>query len=278
MSGHSQFKNIMYRKGAQDAKKAKVFAKLARDITIAAKSGLPEPDKNPRLRLAIQAARAESMPKDNIERAIAKASQTAGGADYVSARYEGFGPGKVAVIVEALTDNKNRTAGNVRTIFGKRGGVMGESGSVAFNFERIGFIEYPLSAADADKMFETALEAGANDVVTDEEHHDIETLPDDLAVVTDALEKVFGTPSASRLDWKPTVKTDITDLETAQKFMDFVDALEDDDDVQHVYHISRHPRIGDRTDYRIHFPVFRLDGDFQVLRHVELRPLISLGE
>ena len=125
MSGHSQFKNIMYRKGAQDAKKAKVFAKLARDITIAAKSGLPEPDKNPRLRLAIQAARAESMPKDNIERAIAKASQTAGGADYVSARYEGFGPGKVAVIVEALTDNKNRTAGNVRTIFGKRGGAMG---------------------------------------------------------------------------------------------------------------------------------------------------------
>lgn len=236
MSGHSQFKNIMYRKGAQDAKKAKMFAKLARDITIAAKSGLPEPDKNPRLRLAIQAARAESMPKDNIERAIAKASQTAGGADYVSARYEGFGPGKVAIIVEAMTDNKNRTAGNVRTIFGKRGGVMGESGSVTFNFERIGFIEYPLSAADADKMFETALEAGANDVVSDDEHHEIETLPDDLGAVTEALEKVFGTPSASRLDWKPMVKTDITDLETAQKFFDFVEALEDDDDVQRVYH------------------------------------------
>ncbi|MBQ7285426.1 MAG: YebC/PmpR family DNA-binding transcriptional regulator [Alphaproteobacteria bacterium] len=236
MAGHSQFKNIMYRKGAQDAKKAKIFAKLARDITIAAKSGLPEPDKNPRLRLAIQAARAESMPKDNIERAIAKASQTAGGADYVSARYEGFGPGKVAVIVEAMTDNKNRTAGNVRTIFGKRGGVMGETGSVAFNFERIGFIEYPLSVAEADKVFEAALEAGANDVISDEEHHDIETLPDDLGVVTEALEKVFGTPSASRLDWKPMVKTDITDLETAQKFFDFIDALEDDDDVQHVYH------------------------------------------
>ena len=236
MAGHSQFKNIMYRKGAQDAKKAKIFAKLARDITIAAKSGLPEPDKNPRLRLAIQAARAESMPKDNIERAIAKASQTAGGADYVSARYEGFGPGKVAVIVEAMTDNKNRTAGNVRTIFGKRGGVMGETGSVAFNFERIGFIEYPLSVAEADKVFESALEAGANDVISDEEHHDIETLPDDLGVVTEALEKVFGTPSASRLDWKPMVKTDITDLETAQKFFDFIDALEDDDDVQHVYH------------------------------------------
>lgn len=236
MSGHSQFKNIMYRKGAQDAKKAKMFAKLARDITIAAKSGLPEPDKNPRLRLAIQAARAESMPKDNIERAIAKASQTTGGADYVSARYEGFGPGKVAIIVEAMTDNKNRTAGNVRTIFGKRGGVMGESGSVTFNFERIGFIEYPLSAADADKMFETALDAGANDVVSDDEHHEIETLPDDLGAVTEALEKVFGTPSASRLDWKPMVKTDITDVETAQKFFDFVEALEDDDDVQRVYH------------------------------------------
>ncbi len=236
MSGHSQFKNIMYRKGAQDAKKARVFAKLARDITIAAKSGLPEPDKNPRLRLAIQAARAESMPKDNIERAIAKASQTAGGNDYVSVRYEGFGPGKVAVIVEAMTDNKNRTAGNVRTIFGKRGGVMGESGSVAFNFERIGFIQYPLTAADADKMFEAALEAGANDVVSEDENHEIETLPDDLNAVTEALEKQFGTPSASRLDWKATVKTDVTDKETAQKLLEFIDALEDDDDVQRVYH------------------------------------------
>lgn len=236
MSGHSQFKNIMYRKGAQDAKKARVFAKLARDITIAAKSGMPEPDKNPRLRLAIQAARAESMPKDNIERAIAKASQTAGGADYVTTRYEGFGPGKVAVIVEALTDNKNRTAGNVRTIFGKRGGNMGESGSVTFNFERIGFIQYPAAIADADKVFEQALEAGANDVSSDEEHHEIETVPDDLNLVTEALEKVFGTPSASRLDWKALVKTDVADVETAQKLLEFIEALEDDDDVQQVYH------------------------------------------
>lgn len=236
MAGHSQFKNIMYRKGAQDAKKARVFAKLARDITIAAKSGMPEPDKNPRLRLAIQAARAESMPKDNIERAIAKASQTAGGADYVSMRYEGFGPGKVAIIVEAMTDNKNRTASNVRTIFGKRGGAMGETGSVAFNFERIGFIQYPADAADADKMFESALEAGANDVVSDEEHHEIETLPDDLNTVTESLEAIFGTPSASRLDWKPMVLTEVTDEETARKLLDFIDALEDDDDVQKVYH------------------------------------------
>ena len=137
MSGHSQFKNIMYRKGAQDAKKAKIFAKMARDITLAAKMGMPVPDKNPRLRLAIQAARAESMPKDNIERAIAKASQVTGGDDYVSVRYEGFAPNNIAVIVEALTDNKNRTAGNVRSTFAKRGGQMGESGSVTFNFERI---------------------------------------------------------------------------------------------------------------------------------------------
>ena len=236
MSGHSQFKNIMYRKGAQDAKKARVFAKLAREITVAAKSGLPEPDKNPRLRLAIQAARAESMPKDNIERAISKATQTAGGADFVSMRYEGFAPNKAAVIVEALTDNKNRTAGNIRTIFGKRGGNMGETGSVTFNFERIGYIQYPLSAAEPDKMFEAALKAGANDVVSDEEFHEIETLPDDLSAVTEALEKQFGTPSASRLDWKPTVKTEINDVETAQKFLDFIEALEDDDDVQHVYH------------------------------------------
>ena len=236
MAGHSQFKNIMYRKGAQDAKKARVFAKLAREITVAAKSGIPEPDKNPRLRLAIQAARAESMPKDNIERAIAKATQTAGGADFVTMRYEGFAPNKAAVIVEALTDNKNRTASNVRTVFGKRGGAMGETGSVSFNFERIGYIQYPVSVADSDTMFENALEAGANDVVSDEEFHEIETLPDDLAIVTEALEAKFGTPSASRLDWKPTVKVDITDVETAKKFLEFIDALEEDDDVQHVYH------------------------------------------
>ena len=236
MAGHSQFKNIMYRKGAQDAKKARVFAKLAREITVAAKSGIPEPDKNPRLRLAIQAARAESMPKDNIERAIAKATQTAGGADFVSMRYEGFAPNKAAVIVEALTDNKNRTASNVRTIFGKRGGAMGETGSVTFNFERIGFIQYPANVADADTMFENALESGANEVISDDEFHEIETLPDDLAVVTEALEAKFGTPSASRLDFKPTVKVDITDIETAKKFLEFIDALEEDEDVQHVYH------------------------------------------
>lgn len=235
MAGHSQFKNIMYRKGAQDAKKAKVFAKLSREITVAAKSGTPEPEKNPRLRLAIQAARAESMPKDNIERAIAKASQAAGGDDYVTMRYEGFGPGNVAIIVEALTDNRNRTASNVRSTFGKRGGNMGETGSVAFNFERIGFIQYPADIADADKVFEEALNAGANDVASDDEHHDIETLADDLGMVTDALEKVFGTPSVSRLDWKPMVKAEITDVEKAKSLLGMIEALEDDDDVQQVY-------------------------------------------
>jgi YebC/PmpR family DNA-binding regulatory protein len=176
------------------------------------------------------------MPKDNIERAIAKATQVAGGADFTTMRYEGFSASKVAVIVEALTDNKNRTASNVRAIFGKRGGAMGETGSVTFNFERIGYIEYPLTVADADTMFEEALEAGANEVISEDETHAIETLPDDLSSVTEALEKKFGTPSASRLDWKATVKSEITDLETAKKFLEFIDALEEDEDVQHVYH------------------------------------------
>lgn len=235
MAGHSQFKNIMYRKGAQDKKKAIMFAKLAREITVAAKSGIPDPNKNPRLRLAIQAAKAESMPKDNVERAIAKANQNVGGDDYVLVRYEGFGPGKVAVITEALTDNKNRTASNVRTIYGKRGGGLGESGSVAFNFERIGYIEYPKAVADDDTILEAAIEAGANDVFSDE-IHEIETLPDDLGAVTEALEKSFGTPSASRLDWKPLVQVEVSDLETAQSLMNFLEVLEEDDDVQRVFH------------------------------------------
>ncbi len=238
MAGHSQFKNIMYRKGAQDKKKASMFAKLSREITVAAKSGAPEPDKNPRLRLAIAAARAESMPKDNIERAISKASQTAGGDDYVMVRYEGFGPSKVSVITEALTDNKNRTASNVRTIYGKRGNGLGAEGSVAFNFERIGYIEYPLDVADADSMFESAIEAGANDVET-QERHMIETLPDDLGSVTEILEAKYGTPAASRLDWKPLMEVEITDLDAAKSFVAFLDALEEDDDVQKVFHNAK---------------------------------------
>ena len=232
MAGHSQFKNIMHRKGKQDKVRARIFAKLAREMTVAAKTGA-DPAMNPRLRLAIQNARAENMPKDNIERAIAKAA----GADtstYEEVRYEGFGPGKVAVIVEALTDNRARTAPNIRSIFAKSGGAMGESGSVAFNFERIGYIEFPGSVASADAMFESALEAGAEDVMSEDGLHEIECKPDDLAAVRDALEKQFGTPNAERLDWKPLVQTPVADLETAQKLMDFVETLNDDDDVQRV--------------------------------------------
>ncbi|MGD9638962.1 MAG: YebC/PmpR family DNA-binding transcriptional regulator [Alphaproteobacteria bacterium] len=234
MSGHSQFKNIMFRKGAQDKRKAKVFSKLAREITVAAKAGIPEPDKNPRLRAAIQAARQQNMPRDNIERAIAKADPSQGSEDYQEVRYEGYGPGNVAVIVEALTDNRNRTASVVRSTFGKFGGNLGESNSVAFNFERIGYISYPKEVASAEAMFEAALEAGANDVISDDDDgHEIMTSPDDLNNVRDALEKQFGSPSAARLDWKPNVTAPL-DEEQARKFFNFLEVLEDDDDVQRV--------------------------------------------
>ena len=226
---------IAGRKAAQDSKRAALFTKYARAITVAAKDG-GDPEYNASLRLAIEKAKAISMPNDNINRAIKKGTGELAGETYEELKFEGYGVAGVAVIVEALTDNKNRTASNVRSIFGKRGGAMGETGSVSFNFERIGYIEYPQAVADADKMFEEALEAGANEVVSEEDIHAIETLPDDLSAVTDALEKKFGTPSASRLDWKPTVKTPITDLETAKKFLEFIDALEEDEDVQHVYH------------------------------------------
>jgi YebC/PmpR family DNA-binding regulatory protein len=223
----------MYRKGAQDKKRARQFAKLAKEITVAAKMGMPEPDKNPRLRSAIQAARQQNMPKDNIERAIKKADPAAGGADYFEIRYEGYGPGNVAVIVEALTDNKNRTASTVRSTFTKYGGNLGESGSVAFNFERIGYVEYPADVASGDEMFEAALEAGANDVETSEDIHEIETVPEDLNTVSAALEEKFGAPTASRLDWKP-MNTIPVDAEKAEKFMTFVDILDDDDDIQRI--------------------------------------------
>lgn len=240
MAGHSQFKNIMFRKGAQDKKKAKIFSKLAREITVAAKSGLPEPDKNPRLRAAIQAARQQNMPKDNIDRAIAKADLSQNNEDYQEVRYEGYGPGNVAVIVEALTDNRNRTASVVRSTFSKFGGNLGESNSVAFNFERIGFISYAKNIASPEAMFEAALEAGANDVISDDEGHEIITAPDDLNAVRDILEKRFGSPSAARLDWKPNVTTPL-DEEAARKFLSFMEVLEDDDDVQRIcanYEIS----------------------------------------
>ncbi|MCQ2965276.1 MAG: YebC/PmpR family DNA-binding transcriptional regulator [Alphaproteobacteria bacterium] len=233
MSGHSQFKNIMHRKGAQDKVRARTFSKLGREITVAAKSGLPDPAYNPRLRAAIAAARAENMPKDNIKRAIEKA-EAGDDTNYSEIRYEGFGPGNVAVIVEALTDNPKRTAPIVRSIFGKAGCVMGETGSVAFNFQKIGLIEYPSSVAEADAMFEAALEAGADDVESDETNHRIICVPDDLGAVREALEAKFDTPTVCRFDWKPLVETEITDVDVAKKFFDFVEMLNDEEDIQRV--------------------------------------------
>ena len=232
MSGHSQFKNIMNRKGAQDKARARVFSKCAREITVAVKTGGADPNSNPRLRLAIQNARSENMPKDNIERAIAKGSQTADTSNYEEVRYEGYGPGHVAIIVEALTDNRARTAPNLRALFTKRGGSFGDT--VLFNFEKIGYLEFPLAVATADAMFEEALNAGADDVQTTDSAHEITCKPEDLGAVRDALEKKLGTPNVARIDWKPTVETPITDLETAQKLMSFVEDLNEDDDVQRV--------------------------------------------
>lgn len=232
MSGHSQFKNIMNRKGAQDKARARIFSKLAREITVAVKTGGADPDGNPRLRLAIQSARSENMPKDNIARAIQKGSQGTDTTNYEEVRYEGYGPGRVAVIVEALTDNRARTAPNLRSLFTKKGGSFGDT--VLFNFEHVGYIEFGLNVASADAMFEAALEAGADDVQTTETAHEITCKPEELATVREALEKKFGTPNVARFDWKPTVETAITDLETAQKLMAFIEDLNEDDDVQRV--------------------------------------------
>ena len=233
MSGHSQFKNIMNRKGAQDKARARIFSKLAREITVAVKTGGADPNGNPRLRLAIQNARSENMPKDNIERAIAKGSQSADTSNYEEVRYEGYGPGHVAVIVEALTDNRARTAPNLRSLFTKRGGSFGDT--VLFNFEHVGYIEFPVAVASADAMFEAGLEAGADDVQTTETTHEITCKPEDLGAVREALEAKFGTPNAARMDWRPTVETPVADLETAQKLMSFVEELNEDDDVQRVF-------------------------------------------
>jgi YebC/PmpR family DNA-binding regulatory protein len=234
MAGHSKFKNIMHRKGAQDAKRAKMFTKLAREITVSAKVGTPDPDSNPRLRAAITAARAQSMPKDNIERALKKATAVGEGDNYEEMRYEGYGPCNVAVIVEALTDNRNRTASEVRAAFGKAGGNLGETNSVAFNFDRVGLIQYPLDAGDADTIMEAAIEAGADDVESGDETHDIYCNPDDLMAVRDALEADLGEPAVARLDWRP-LNTAELDKEGAEKVLRFIDVLEDNDDVQRVF-------------------------------------------
>ncbi|MBB4264995.1 YebC/PmpR family DNA-binding transcriptional regulator [Roseospira visakhapatnamensis] len=237
MAGHSQFKNIMYRKGGQDAKRARLFTKLAREITVSCKVGSPDPDANPRLRAAIGAAKQASMPKDNIERAMAKAISTADADALEELRYEGYGPGNVAVIVECLSDNRNRTAAEVRAAFNKHGGSMGETNSVAFNFARVGYLRYPAAAGDAEAMLDAAIEAGADDVVSDvddeEGGHDIYCQPDDLNGVREAMTAALGEPEAARLDWRPQ-NTVPVDEDTAGTLLKFLDVLDDNDDVQRV--------------------------------------------
>jgi len=233
MAGHSQFKNIMHRKGRQDAVRSKLFSKLAREITVSAKLGLPDPTMNPRLRAAILAARAENMPKDNIERAIKKA-QGGDAENYDEVRYEGYGPGGVAVIVEALTDNRNRTASDVRASFTKSGGNLAETGAVSFMFDRVGVIEFDAKAATADAMFEAALEAGAEDVVSNAGGHEIYTVQDSLRDVAKALEARFGEPRKAALTWKPQNSVTVDD-EQGEKLLRLIETLEDHDDVQNVY-------------------------------------------
>ncbi len=233
MAGHSKFKNIMHRKGAQDKKRSGMFSKLSREITVAAKMGLPDPDMNPRLRAAVNAAKAQSMPKDNIQRAIDKASK--GDAEnYEEVRYEGFGPGGVSLVVEALTDNRNRTATNVRTAFSKNGGNLGASGSVTHGFARVGLIEYGGAAGDADKLFEAAIEAGADDVESGEDGHEIWTGVDDLHEVARALETALGEPESVKLAWRAQTPVEVGEADAAL-LLKLVDTLEDDDDVQTVW-------------------------------------------
>jgi len=233
MAGHSKFKNIMHRKGRQDKKRSAQFSKLAREITTAAKMGGPDPDANPRLRLAIKAARSQSMPKDNIQRAINK-SQEAGGDNFEEVRYEGFGVGGVGVIVEALTDNRNRTASDIRSIFSKAGGNLGETGAVSFGFDRVGMISYPADKASADDMFEAAIEAGADDCESSDDGHVLYCAMEDLHEVAKALEERFGEAEEVRIIWKPKNTVELDD-EKGAKLLKMLDALEENEDVQNVY-------------------------------------------
>lgn len=233
MAGHSQFKNIMFRKGAQDKKRARIFSRLGREITVAAKSGLPDPDSNPRLRTAIAAARAENMPKDNIERAIQK-SQGADAASLEEIRYEGFGPGGVSVIVEAMTDNRNRTAGEVRSAFQKNAGTMGETGSVAYQFDRIGSLQFPAEVADAETMLEAVIDAGADDCTSGPEGHQISCEPAHLHEVGAALEARFGPSQSTALIWKPRISVQVS-AEDAPALLKMLAALDESDDVQNIY-------------------------------------------
>jgi YebC/PmpR family DNA-binding regulatory protein len=233
MAGHSKFKNIMHRKGAQDKKRAASFSKLSREITVAAKSGLPDPAMNARLRAAVLTARAGGMPKDNIERAINNASK-GDGANYEEIRYEGFGPGGVSLIIEALTDNRNRTATNVKTAVSKNGGNIGAPGAVSHAFDRLGLIAYPAKAGDADAVFEAALEAGAQDVLSSDDGHEIWTAQGDLHEVAKALEAALGEPEGVKLAWRPQTMVAVGEGD-AGTLMKLLDALDDDDDVQTVW-------------------------------------------
>ena len=231
MAGHSKFKNIMHRKGAQDARRAKLFTKLAKEIYVAARTGGDDPESNPRLRAAIIEARRNSVPKDNIERALKKASSTGEGEDYEEVRYEGMGPGNVAVIVEALTDNRNRTASDVRATFSKYGGTLTP---VQFNFERVGYLVYSVSVGSSDVVLEAAIEAGADDVVSSHDEHEIFCDPESFGVVRSLLEKVLGEPETARLDWKALNAVSL-DEDSARSLFKFLDVLEDNDDVQKVF-------------------------------------------
>jgi YebC/PmpR family DNA-binding regulatory protein len=234
MAGHSKFKNIQHRKGAQDAKRAKIFTKVGREIIVAAKMGGADPSANPRLRAAISAARAVNMPNERIKKAIDTATGAGNTDSYENIRYEGYGPGGVAIIVETLTDNRNRTVGEVRSYFSKLGGTLGETNSVGFMFDRVGEIIYPASKASAEQMFEAALEAWAENVESGEEMHEITCAPDDFAAVRDALAEKFGEPEKSGFVWKPNVTASV-DEETAKTVLKLIDMLEDNDDVQAVF-------------------------------------------
>ena len=233
MAGHSKFKNIMHRKGAQDKKRAKIFTRCVKEIIIATKGGLPDPAMNPRLRTAIQAAKAENVPKDKIDNAIKRGSGETEGENYEEIRYEGYGPAGVAVIVEVLTDNRNRAASEVRTAFAKNGGNLGETGAVSFMFERVGQIEYPCDATDEDTMFEAALEAGADDCASDADGHIITTASESLHEVSGALTDKFGDPKSAKLAWNPKTTAEL-DQSQAEKILKLIDALEESDDVQEV--------------------------------------------
>jgi YebC/PmpR family DNA-binding regulatory protein len=233
MAGHSQFKNIMHRKGRVDAQRSKLFSKLAREITVAAKMGLPDPSMNARLRAAILAARAENMPKDNIQRAINKAAGNEG-ESYEEIRYEGYGPGGAALIVEAMTDNRNRTASDIRSSFTKAGGNLAETGAVSFMFDHVGLVEYGASVADADAMLEAAIEAGAEDVVSTPHGHEVYCEPAQLGEVTRVLEARFGEPRKSALVWRPQNTLSVDD-DTGEKLLRLMEMLEDHDDVQNVF-------------------------------------------